>query len=309
LYHFCLKELPFTLTPNTQFFLGLPSHHEALQVLLTALKTGEGFIKVTGEVGTGKTLLCRKLLNELPKDFVIAYIPNPYLQPDELRIAFANELGIKFDTETSQQQISQLIQQQVIKLSQQQKAVVLLVDEAQALPIESIEALRLLTNLETESRKLVQVVLFGQPELDQRLSQPILRQVKQRIGFSYQLRCLHKNEIQPYLAHRLNIAQYNGMPLFDEKVSKIIYQLSNGVPRVINVLAHKCLMLCYGENKRCIEPKHVKQAGKDTESVEIKRSRKPWLTVSIILMSSLMILLLIYFGLVDIDLSLFGDKL
>ncbi|WP_111978322.1 ExeA family protein [Algibacillus agarilyticus] len=267
LYHFGLKELPFTLTPNTQFFLGLPSHHEALQVLLTALKTGEGFIKVTGEVGTGKTLLCRKLMNELPDGFVLAYIPNPYLQPEELSIAVAQELGVSLDENTSQQQITQLIQQKVMDYSQQGKAVVLLLDEAQALPEESIEALRLFTNLETESRKLLQVVLFGQPELDSRLAKPSLRQVKQRITFSYKLRVLHQTEVQAYINHRLSIAGFKGMPIFDEKVSAIIYRASGGIPRIINTLAHKCLMLCYGENLQAVKADHAKKAVEDTEYV------------------------------------------
>ncbi|AWB68818.1 AAA family ATPase [Saccharobesus litoralis] len=269
LYHFGLKELPFTLTPNTQFFLGLPSHHEALQVLLTALKTGEGFIKVTGEVGTGKTLLCRKLMAELPDGFVTAYIPNPNLQPQELTIAVAEELGVELGEGISQQKITQLIQDKVMAYSQQGKAVVLLLDESQALPEDSIEALRLFTNLETESRKLLQVVLFGQPELDERLAKPSLRQVKQRITFSYQLRVLHQNEVQPYINHRLAIAGYSGMPVFDEKASKRIFSASGGIPRIINTLAHKCLMLCYGQNQQSVSVNHVKQAVADTEYVQL----------------------------------------
>ena len=165
LYHYGIKELPFTLTPNTSYFFGLPSHKEAIQVLLTALKTGEGFIKVTGEVGTGKTLICRKLLNELPKQFVAAYIPNPYLTPTELRRAVASELNVVLTDHADQQEFTQRIQQRLIHIHQENQAVVLIIDEAQALPVESIEALRLITNLETESRKLLQVVLFGQPEL------------------------------------------------------------------------------------------------------------------------------------------------
>ena len=163
LYHFGIKELPFTLTPNTSYFFGLPSHKEAIQVLLTALRTGEGFIKVTGEVGTGKTLICRKLLNELPQHFVAAYIPNPYLTPSELRRAVASELNVVLTDHADQQEFTQRIQQRLIQIHQENKGVVLIIDEAQALPVESIEALRLITNLETESRKLLQVVLFGQP--------------------------------------------------------------------------------------------------------------------------------------------------
>ncbi len=267
LYHYGLRQLPFTLTPNTQFFLGLPSHHEALQVLLTAVKTGEGFIKVTGEVGTGKTLLCRKLLNELPNDFICAYIPNPYLQPEELRIAVAQELGIDCQQAQTQQKITQDIQQKVMELSAQGKSLVLILDEAQTLPEQSIETLRLFTNLETESRKLIQVVMFGQPELDEVLAAPQLRQVKQRITFSYCLRCLNKAEVAPYLSHRLNVAGYQGLELFNKQVSEYLFKASEGVPRLLNILAHKCLMLCFGEGGKEVSLAQAKQAVSDTESI------------------------------------------
>ena len=267
LYHFGLRELPFTLTPNTQFFLDLPSHHEALEVLTVALKTGEGFIKVTGEVGTGKTLLCRMLLNDLSDNFVSTYIPNPYLSPQELRLAFAQELGITVSTGETQHHLTQLIQSRVMELSQQGKTVVLLVDEAQALPDESIEALRLLTNLETERSKLIQVVLFGQPELDERLAQSQLRQVKQRISFAYTLRHLNENEVFVYLNHRMRVAGFSDDNIFTTSVSGAIFKASRGVPRVINVLAHKCLLLCFGENSRRISNEHVNLAINDTESV------------------------------------------
>ncbi|NTS75860.1 AAA family ATPase [Catenovulum sp. SM1970] len=268
LQHFGLSELPFTLTPNTQFFLGLPSHHEALQVLLTALDSGEGFIKVTGEVGTGKTLLCRKLLAELPDKYIAAYLPDPYLKPDELRLAVAQELGIEgLESELSQQQVTQLIQQKVMALTAEGQSVLIILDEAQALTEDSIEAVRLFTNLETESRKLVQIVLFGQPELDTRLAKPELRQVKQRISFSYQLRCLYQEEVQAYIQHRMAIAGYTGAPAFDQKSCDYIYRVSKGVPRIINILAHKCLMLCFGENQHLVAKQHVQKAALDTESV------------------------------------------
>ena len=183
LQHFGLTETPFSLTPNTGFFFGLAPHVEALQVLQTALQTGEGFIKVTGEVGTGKTLICRKLMNDLPERFHCAYLPNPYLTPDELRWAVAMELGLKHSSQIDQQQLTGLIQQQLLALSAHGHSIILVLDEAQALPDESLEALRLFTNLETESRKLLQVVLFAQPELDERLAQNKFRQLRQRDHF------------------------------------------------------------------------------------------------------------------------------
>lgn len=269
LYHFGLRELPFTLTPNTSFFLGLEPHNEALAVLITALKTGEGFIKVIGEVGTGKTLLCRKLLNEIPEHFITAYIPNPYLKPDELRRAVAIELGVKQAQRMSVQLLTQRIQQKLIDLHKEGRSVVLILDEAQALPEESLEALRLFTNLETETRKLLQVVLFAQPELDERLSQTDFRQLRQRITFAYKLRAMTNIEVQRYIEHRLQVAGYKGAVLFNANLCKKIYKATQGIPRLVNILCHKMLMLTYGEGHFQVNVNHLKAAVSDTEDTNL----------------------------------------
>ncbi|MGY0592703.1 MAG: ExeA family protein [Paraglaciecola chathamensis] len=266
LYHYGIKELPFTLTPNTSYFFGLPSHKEAIAVLLTAIKTGEGFIKVTGEVGTGKTLICRKLLNELPDHFVAAYIPNPYLTPSELRRSVAAELNVTLSEHADQQEFTQRIQRRLIEINQQNRGVVLIIDEAQALPVESIEALRLITNLETESRKLLQVVLFGQPELDDKLALPELRQLKQRVTFSYALKLMDADQLFQYVRHRMSVAGYRGGDIFSSRACKILFKASKGTPRIVNVLCHKALMLAYGEGKQQVETRHVKLAIADTEA-------------------------------------------
>lgn len=267
LYHFGLTELPFTLTPNTSFFLALEPHNEALAVLMTALKTGEGFIKVIGEVGTGKTLLCRKLLNEIPEHFITAYIPNPYLNPDELRRAVAIELGVKQAQRMSVQLLTQRIQNRLLELHAKGHSVVLILDEAQALPEQSLEALRLFTNLETETRKLLQVVLFAQPELDQRLAQTEFRQLRQRITFSYKLRPMKAEEVQQYIQHRLQVAGYKGAVLFSASLCKKITKASQGIPRVVNILCHKMLMLTYGQGNYQMTRKQLASAIKDTESI------------------------------------------
>ncbi|QHJ12530.1 hypothetical protein FX988_02787 [Paraglaciecola mesophila] len=266
LYHYGIKELPFTLTPNTSYFFGLPSHKEAIAVLLTAIKTGEGFIKVTGEVGTGKTLICRKLLNELPDHFVAAYIPNPYLTPSELRRSVAAELNVTLSEHADQQEFTQRIQRRLIEINQQNRGVVLIIDEAQALPVESIEALRLITNLETESRKLLQVVLFGQPELDDKLALPELRQLKQRVTFSYALKLMDADQLFQYVRHRMSVAGYRGGDIFSSRACKMLFKASKGTPRIVNVLCHKALMLAYGEGKQQVETRHVKLAVADTEA-------------------------------------------
>lgn len=283
LYHFGLSELPFTLTPNTEFFCSLQPHNEALATLLTALQTGEGFIKVSGEVGTGKTLLCRKLLNEIPDHFVTAYIPNPYLSPEELRHAVASELGIKLVGKRDQHTLSERIQHKLLTLHQQGHSVVLILDEAQALPDESLEALRLFTNLETERRKLLQVVLFGQPELDQRLASSRFRQLRQRITFAYRLRPMNAEEVRHYIQHRLAVAGARGV-IFDAAVCKTVARISRGIPRLVNVLCHKMLMLAYGEGSAQVRLRHLRQAQRDTEDTPVNLfERRSWVALGSVL--------------------------
>lgn len=266
LEHFGFKEYPFKLTPNTNFYVSLESHSEAFSVLETALDMGEGFIKVTGEVGTGKTLLCRRLLNSLNESFIAAYIPDPCLTPGELRRALACELDLpNYDTIDAELLMSAL-QKYLVELAKQGKSVVLIVDEAQALPFESLEALRLLTNLETEQKKLMQVVLLGQTELDERLQSEQLRQLRQRITFSYKLRPLNREEVVRYVNHRVITAGFNeSHGLFDEQLLTMLTEASRGIPRLVNVLCHKALMLGYGQGVKTLSQEHVIAAVNDTE--------------------------------------------
>lgn len=267
LEHFGMEELPFAITPDTNFFYSHGCYHEALNVLLVALRSGEGFIKISGEVGTGKTLLCRKILNTLEAECVVAYLPNPCLTPAGLRMAVADELGIQYARNMGQHRLLQLITERLIDLNAEGKRVVLLMDEAQALPDDSMEALRLLTNLETEKSKLLQVVLFGQPELDVRLAQPGLRQLRQRVTFSYQLKPIDRESLAGYLAHRLLVAGYHGKPLFTLDAMENLYRVTRGIPRLINILAHKTLMAAYGHGASSINRRHVQLAAADTEAV------------------------------------------
>lgn len=285
LYHFGMRELPFTITPNTNFYCGLQAHDEALQVLLTALKTGEGFIKVTGEVGTGKTLLCRKLLNELPDHFITAYVPNPFLNPYELRRAVASELGVLTSQANTQPgsntvdhlELAERIQQRLLDINRAGKTVVVIIDEAQALPEESLETLRLFSNLETEQRKLVHLVLFGQPELDERLATQSLRQLRQRIGFSYQLRSMTAAEVGQYIHHRLQVAGYQGVELFPPAVVKKLHKASRGVPRLVNILSHKCLLLTFGRDTPQVNQWALRQAVADTADAKSSNLITRWL--------------------------------
>ncbi len=263
--HFGLTEKPFNLTPDTQFFCQLPPHQEALNVLLLALNNGEGFIKITGDVGTGKTLLCRKLLNELDDRYQTAYLPNPHLTPSGLRKAIADEFSIAYAQNINQQQILQLLNQSLIQISNHGQQAVLIIDEAQAMSLETLEALRLLTNLETEKQKLLQIVLFAQPELDELLKHKSIRQLKQRITFSYQLRPLNYTELVSYINHRLTIAKCTQVNIFSRSALKALHYYSRGIPRLINILAHKSMLVAYGRGQHNITKSYILMSALDTE--------------------------------------------
>jgi MSHA biogenesis protein MshM len=270
--HFGLRELPFTITPDTTFYFAYASHHEALNTLLLAVRSGEGFMKVKGEVGTGKTLLCRKLLGALDEsDFLTAYIPNPYVGPMTLLLAVADELDIERPESLNQHDLLKLLTKFLLDAYSRGRRVVLCLDEAQAMPIETLEALRLLTNLETERRKLLQVVLFGQPELDAKLANPAIRQLQQRISFSCALVPLSLADVEYYIAHRLSIAGYGGPRLFADRAVRRLYKASRGIPRLVNILSHKGMMVAFGEGVHHVEARHVRLAVRDTESVQA-----PW---------------------------------
>ncbi|MBW8899255.1 MAG: AAA family ATPase [Massilia sp.] len=269
--HFGLRELPFGITPDTSFFFGSPHSQEALNTLLVAARTGEGFIKITGEVGTGKTLLCRKFMATLGPEFVTAYIPNPYLEPRTLMLALADELEVGYDKDADQHQVLKAITHRLLALASDGKRVLLCLDEAQAMPVETLEALRLLTNLETEKRKLLQIVLFGQPELNRKLELQSIRQLAQRITFHYHLGPLTRDDLDYYVAHRLRVAGYDGARLFSRGAVARLYAASGGVPRLVNILAHKALMLCYGQGRQQVERTHVLAAARDTLATSRRR--------------------------------------
>ena len=273
LAHFGLREMPFTITPDTDFFMHRAGYQDALNVLMIALRSGEGFVKITGEVGVGKTLMCRKLINTLGPDFVTAYIHNPYLKPDTLLYAIEDELHIWYRESINQNAILKLITKTLIEHHERGKQVVLCLDEVQAMPIVTMEVLRLLTNLETEKEKLIQVVLFGQPELDSVLEHPSIRQLKQRITFSYRLLPLNRPALTKYVQHRLVTAGYTGDNLFSKAALNLVYQASNGIPRLINIMCHKAMIAAYGEGIFEVKPEQARAAIKDT--IEAQRLDKP----------------------------------
>lgn len=267
LNHFGLQEFPFGITPDTSFIYSADAHQEALNTLLIGLNTGEGFIKITGEVGTGKTLLCRRFLATLTEDQVVAYLPNPMLEPRILLIAIAEELGLALHGLDYQFHLLKQFNEHLLSMAAQGKRVVICIDEAQSMPLESLEALRLLSNLETEKHKLLQVVMFGQPELDQKLANPAVRQLRQRIVFHYRMPGLKQQEAAHYLAHRLRVAGHRDGDVFPTPSARLLFNLSSGTPRLVNVLAHKSMLLAYGEGTTRVSRAHVAMAGRDTEGL------------------------------------------
>lgn len=267
--HFGLREMPFGITPDTSFFFACTSYQEALNTLLVATTGGEGFIKITGEVGTGKTLLCRKFMASLDDGYITAYIPNPFLEPRTFMLALADELGVVLPASADQHRILKSIYHRLLDLAGDDKRVVLCIDEAQAMPIETLEAVRLLTNLETEKRKLLQIVMFGQPELDKKLKRREIRQLRQRISFHYHLGLLDRDEMEIYVNHRLRVAGFVGGRLFRSNAVRSLHAASRGTPRLINILAHKSLMLAFGEGRQDVVARHVNIAAKDTVAAHV----------------------------------------
>ena len=277
LQHFGLNEFPFGITPDVSFIYSGDSHQEALNTLLIGLNSGEGFIKITGEVGTGKTLLLRRFLATRHENQVVAYLPNPMLESQVLLMALAEELGLAYDASQSAFHLIKDINRHLLDMAAQGKTVVVCIDEAQCMPIETLETLRLLSNLETEKRKLLQVVMFGQPELDAHLANPAVRQLRQRIVMHYRLSGLRAAETGYYLTHRLRIAGHRDGDIFAPGAVRLLHRLSGGIPRLLNVLTHKALLLAYGEGKSRVNRSHVVKSAHDTPGALTRRWWLHWL--------------------------------
>ncbi|MGR5236199.1 ExeA family protein [Vibrio alfacsensis] len=271
LSHFGFQIQPFSLTPNTDMFLGLEPHYETIQTILAAVKMGEGVIKVTGEVGTGKTMACRKLIELIESRVELVYLPNPVLSGEQLQFAVARELGIE---ESDPLRIVTLIQEHLIHVHSTGKRVVLIVDEAQVLSAEALETLRLFGNLETKQHKLIQLILFGQPELDERLGSYELRQFRQRITFSCQLRPLSMDEGVAYINNRLNRAG-NGANIFSIEQKKAIWRSAMGIPRLINQISHKALLSAFNDRSTLVKNHHVYVAMHDTYDARKPKFKTP----------------------------------
>lgn len=257
--HFGLRESPFGITPNPAFFYSGNTRGELLEALLYAVCHGEGIIKVSGEVGAGKTMLCRMLERQLPPHVEVIYLVNPNLDPAGVHYAIAAELGLptrgyRLD------EVQRALHAHLIGRHGQGRQVVLLVEEAQAMPLETLEAIRLLTNLETAHSKLLQIVLFGQPELDQHLALASMRQLRERITHSFTVPPMAPQLVAEFLAFRLAAAGHDGSALFSAAAVQLISDASQGIVRRINILADKALLAAFADDVATVSAHHVQLA-------------------------------------------------
>ena len=263
--HFGLKEPPFKITPNTDFFFSGANRGAVLDALVYAIANGEGIIKVVGEVGSGKTMLCRMLQSILPEKIESIYLANPSVAPEDVLHAIAFELQLKLPKNADRLKVMQQLQAHLLDRHAEGRQVVIFVEEAQGMPLATLEEIRLLSNLETKQDKLLQIVLFGQPELDDNLSKAHIRQLRERITHSFHLEPLGTKEIGEYLSLRLHAAGYHGPHLFSEAAIKKLSSAAKGLARRVNILADKSLLAAFADNVYQVTPKHVKAAIQDSE--------------------------------------------
>ncbi len=264
LEHFGLAEPPFRITPHTDFFFDGADRGATLEALVYAILHEEGIVKVSGEVGSGKTMLCRVLIERLPAQVETVFLANPSYSRDEILYAIAEELKLEFRHSRLSQVLREL-QDHLIRLYGTGRRVVVLIDEAHAMPEETLEEVRLLSNLESGRHKLLQMVLFGQPELDEALAKPGLRQLKDRITHNFRMRPLTEAEVATYLSFRMRAAGYRGPDVFSAKAVARIARASGGLTRRINILADKSLLSAFTENSHAVTPREVRAAIRDSE--------------------------------------------
>jgi MSHA biogenesis protein MshM len=274
LEHFGLTEPPFRITPHTDFFFDGADRGATLEALIYAVLHDEGIVKVSGEVGSGKTMLCRVLMERLPPHVATIYLATASLAREEILHAIADDLELTLSPERRSVALREL-QQHLIALYAAGRRVVILIDEAHVMPEDTLEQVRLLSNLESNRHKLLQIVLFGQPELDQTLAKTELRQLRDRITHSFRMRPLALAEVAKYLSFRMRAAGYRGPEVFTPRAVRRIGRASDGLTRRINILADKALLAAYTENTHAISDRHVRAAVADSEFAASRRSWRP----------------------------------
>lgn len=263
--HFGLQQPPFKITPNTDFFFSGGNRGAVLEALLYAINSGEGIVKVVGEVGSGKTMLCRMLQSRLPEHVESVFLANPSVAPEAILHAIAFELPLNLPPQADRLLVMQALQQYLLERHAAGRQVVIFVEEAQGMPLATLEEIRLLSNLETRHDKLLQIVLFGQPELDKNLDETQIRQLRERITHSFDLWPLNESEVGEYLIFRLRAGGHLGTNLFTPAAIRLIANASRGLVRRVNILADKSLLAAYSENLKQVTPEQVQAAIKDSE--------------------------------------------
>lgn len=274
LEHFGLSEPPFRITPHTDFFFDGADRGATLDALVYAVVHDEGIVKVSGEVGSGKTMLCRVLMERLPAHVETLYLATPSLAKDEILHAIADELDLQLPDGRTAVALREL-QESLIRLYAAGRRVVVLIDEAHVMPDETLEQVRLLSNLETNRHKLLQIVLFGQPELDATLAKPSLRQLRDRVTNSFRTRPLSEAEVGKYISFRMRAAGYRGPDVFSPRALSHIARASGGLSRRINILADKALLSAFTENAHAVTERQVRAAVADSEFAAVVRPTRP----------------------------------
>jgi type II secretory pathway predicted ATPase ExeA len=262
--YFGLERPPFKITPDTSLFYDGGKRGDILEALVYAIHRGEGIIKVVGEVGSGKTMLCRMLQLKLPDTVEIVYIANPSVSAEDILFVIAHELSLQVTKQASKHEVMHLLQDYLLQRHMENKQVVLFIEEAQGMPLDTLEEIRLLSNLETDENKLLQIILFGQPELDQNLSEQSIRQLRERITHNFELAALTQDEIHNYLNFRMREVGYTGPELINTAVAKKVEQHSEGLLRRINIIADKILLSAFAEGTHNLTSKHVTAAVNDS---------------------------------------------
>ena len=294
LEHYGLSEAPFRITPNTEFFFSGANRGATLDALIYAITHDEGIVKISGEVGSGKTMLCRVLMERLPANVVTVYLANPSLSREDILFALADELGVEAPKSRANAVLRSL-QEHLIGLHGKGQQVVILIDEAHAMPIETLEEIRLLSNLETNHHMLLQLVLFGQPELNEILSRPNMRQLKERITHNFALEPMVRDDIDGYIDFRMRAAGYHGPKIFSDASVKLITRASLGLTRRINIIADKSLLAAFAENTHQITPRLIHAAIRDAEFGDFRPNRtKLWAAVGGGSITVLIMLVLLY---------------
>ncbi|MDP2380634.1 MAG: AAA family ATPase [Pseudohongiella sp.] len=289
LEYYSLERPPFRITPDPSLFFtgGANGRGVVLEALLYAIQTGEGILKVVGEVGSGKTMLCRMLEQRLPDSVEVVYLANPKLTPHDILYAVAFELKIDVTQDTPRLVLMQKLQSHLLEQHAANRSVLVIIEEAQSMPLETLEEIRLFSNLETHQHKLMQIVLFGQPELDKNLQEKNIRQLKERITHSFYLKPLTPDEVSDYLRHRLQAAGCPAPQVFSKAAENLIAKASGGLTRRINILADKAMLAAYSESATATRPRslgnqleptvtvqHVKAAIQDSDYKQHVSKRK-----------------------------------